>query len=383
MPRRYYSYILRELVEAFVIALAAYTFVLTLGGMFKPLQAGLGVLFVVKVLPCGLPSTLPWTVPVSMLTASVIAYGRLSSDNEILAMNSLGVHPAHVVAPAMILAAAVTLPLLYCNHFIEPRSHEMRKGAIKEAALTRPFSLLTLDEPCFEIKGSGVRIYIGEAFENKLKNVMIFRDKDRVFVRDEHGRIRSSTGEIHVTYAERGEYEILGKGADRELRLRLFDVEFKYVNRAQPYGVSNLQCDTTTEWISLKDEAFVPGWKDMTTPELMAEIDRFTGPDAEPIRKEKLNDLLTRVRLRWARAFDVLSLALLGVPLGVLTRRGRKLVGFGVSVLVVVVLYFPLVVAGKAMSKNDVLGMGFLWPWGSVVVITVLGLLLLRRQIKV
>jgi len=383
MLRRYHIYIFREMLEAFVIALAAYTFVLTLGGLFKLLQSGLGVLFVMKVLPYALPSALPWTVPVSLLTACVISYGRLSSDNEVLAMNALGVHPVHLMAPAMMLALAVALPLLYCNHFLEPRSHEKRKGAVKEAALTRPLSVLTLDEPCFEVKGSGVRIYIAESTENTLKGVMIFRDKDRVFVRDEDGRVVSSTGEIQVTYAERGKYEIVGEGANRELKLELYDVSFKYVNRSEPYGAGHLQCDEVTEWISLQDEAFVPGWKDMTTPQLLGQLRRFTGPDAEPIRMEKLNELRTRIRLRWASAFDVLSLALLGVPLGIMTRRGRKLVGFGVSVLVVIVLYFPLVVAGEAMSRSDVLGIGFVWPWGSVIAIALLGLILLRRQIRV
>jgi len=88
------------------------------------------------------------------------------------------------------------------------------------------------------------------------------------------------------------------------------------------------------------------------------------------------------MRMRWPSAFDTITFALLGVPLGILTRRGRKLVGFGVSVLVVVVIYFPLVVCGKAMSNNGVF-MAALWPWARVIVIGILGMALIRRLIKV
>ncbi|NQT18323.1 MAG: YjgP/YjgQ family permease [Planctomycetes bacterium] len=379
MPKRFYGYIFRELVEALIIAFGAYTFVMILGAMFKPLQAGFGVITVLNILPYAMPTVFPWSVPISVLTACVIAYGRLSSDNEIVAINSLGTSPVHIVAPAIILACVVAVPMLYCNHFFEPRSHQMRKAAFTDAMLSSPFSLLRFEEPVFEV--SGVKIYIGEAKENRLKNIFIFREKD-VVKEDENGKLVRSPGEVQLTYAAAATYEIVGDGANRELQLTLHDVVFKFISRDEPYGYNYMQCDTTTETISLAERAFVPGWKDMTTPELLNEIKKYTGPNAEPISEQRLNGLLTRVRMRWSSAFNVISLALLGVPLGILTRKGRKLVGFGVSVLVVIVLYIPLVFCGKALSNNGWF-MAPLWPWASVVVVAALGLLLIRRQIRV
>lgn len=379
MPKRFYGYIFRELVEALIISFGAYTFVMVLGAMFKLLQAGLDVITALNILPYAMPSALPWTVPISVLTACVIAYGRLSSDNEVAAMNSLGTNPAHIVGPAIILACVITVPVLYCNHFFEPRSHLMRKAALKEAALRRPFSYLRLDKPVFEV--SGIKIYIGEATENRLKNVIIFRDKD-LLKEDENGELVRSSGQKQVTYAESATYEIVGKGVNRELQLTLHDVQFKIIDRDEPFGYNPMSCVTTTETISLGAKAFIPKWKDMTTPELERLLKKFSEPGAEPIDEETLNEILTRIRMRWSSAFDVISLALLGVPLGLLTRKGRKLVGFGVSVLVVIVLYIPLVFFGKAFSSNGCFPAP-MWPWASVVVIAVLGLLLIRRRIKV
>jgi len=379
MFKIYNGYILRELAEAFFVAFFAYTFVLTLGLMLRPLQAGLGVMLVFKILPYGLPAILPWTVPVSVLTACVIAYGRLSSDNEILAMNAMGTNPFQVIAPALILAVVLAVPLSYCNHFVEPRSHQKRKAAMKEAAIKKPFSFLSLDKPVFSL--SDVKIYIGEAEENHLSNVIIFHESDEIEKENEYGEFVPSSGEVRITYAKSATYQITGEGNNRELRLTLYDVELKYINRDDNFFYNIVSCDRVTERISLAEKAFTPGWKDMTTPELMKEIRKYTGPDAEPISERHLNKLLTRARMRWPSAFDAISLALLGAPLGMITKTGRKLVGFAVSVIVVVLVYF-LILCGKAMSTNGVFPAP-LWPWASVIVIAALGLILVRRQIKV
>ena len=380
MAKTYDGYILREVAESFFIALGAYTFVMMLGAMFKPLQVGLGVMFVLKIVPYALPSTLPWTVPISVLTACVIAYGRLSSDNEVTAMKALGTNPFQIIAPALIVAGSLTIPLLFCNHFIEPWSHQKRKGAMKEAALMRPFELLSLEKPVFELRD--IKIYIGEATEDRLADVIIFHEREDMEREDEHGNLVPASGEMQVTCAARATYEIVGEGSKRQLHLTLYDVDSKFINRSEPYGYNAVHFDEAKETVSLAERAFIPGWKDMSTPRLRKEINKYTGPDARPIRKEKLNELLTRMRMRWPSAFDTITFALLGVPLGILTRRGRKLVGFGVSVLVVVVIYFPLVVCGKAMSNNGVF-MAALWPWARVIVIGILGMALIRRLIKV
>ena len=446
MPKTVYAYIFRELIEAFVLAFVAYGFVMMLGVVFQPIQHGLGVMLVVKILPYYLPTTLPWVVSISMLTACVIAYGRLSSENEMLALNALGMNPIHIISPAIVLAVMAAVPLLYCNHFIEARTHELSKAAFKEALLTRPFSLLSMDNPVFD-DVSDVKIYIGDADQNRLSDIFIFRYGD--FKKEKaDGSTKPAPGDVQVTYAREATYEIVGKGASRVLHLNLRDCELKYINRAEPFGYNIVHFAGTSEKISLADEAYAPGWKDMTTPELLIELrvqdylrqltligksmseaeraaygrdnfdyfvkqigrtSRFAPGDFDAavaaakanegeafnrwtimqdyiddavVDRRALNDILTRVRLRWSSGFDVLALALLGVPLGILTKRGRKLVGFGVSVLVVVVLYFPLVVTGKALSINGVF-LAPVWPYASAIIIGAIGLFLLRRQFKV
>ena len=54
----------------------------------------------------------------------------------------------------------------------------------------------------------------------------------------------------------------------------------------------------------------------------------------------------------------------------------------GISVVVVLAVYFPLVLVGEALSKNGVFGAPA-WPYASSIITAALGLGLLRRQLKV
>jgi len=370
MPKRLYLYIFREVAEAFAVAFLIYTFVMVIGVMFKPLQEGLGVMFVLRIMPYGLPATWTWTVPVSMLTACTVAYGRLSSENETQAMRSLGVHPVHIFAPALILAILVTIPTVYSNHYIEPRTHELRISASKDALLERPFMVLSLDDPVLHL--SGIDIWVGNVQDNELTFLKIHRGVD---VRHDDGSV---TREIQVIEAAKGTYEIIGERADRELHLTLSDCTFKYLEPAEDFGYTPVGTSTTSLKFSLGDKVFRAGWKDMTTPELERQLARYTGADAEPISKDDLNELRTRIRLRWSAPINSIAFALLGPALGMIMKKGRKLIGFGISVLIVVVVYYPLEVLGRAMSNNAVYPAP-LWPYVSLIVITLIAGILLRQ----
>jgi len=377
MSRTLYGYILRELAESFAIAFAAYSFVMLLAVVFQPLQAGLGITFVMKVVPFGLMSTLPYTVPIGMLTACVIAYGRLSSDNETLAMTALGVHPLAAMAPAVTFAVLLTLPMLYCNHFLEPASHQMRKIVLKEAAIMQPFKFLKMEDPVMEI--GDIRIFITEAAGSRLSDVIIFRQQD--VCKEEADGTKKIERKTEVTYAKTATYEVRGHGVNREMHLTLRDGRFLYLNSAERFDFHPISFDETWQSIPLAGQSFTPGWKDLSTPQLLKEAGRFEGPGAEPIDPRRLNELRTRIRKRWSSAFESLSLMLLGVPLGIMTRRGRKLVGFGVSVPVVIVFY-ALSGTGEALSTNGVFPAA-LWPWANVLLVAGSGLFLSYRLFKV
>jgi lipopolysaccharide export system permease protein len=105
--------ILLELFKVFTLALLTLTgLILLVGIISEAMKNGFSPAQMLVAIPLLLPSLLPYTVPTTTLFATCLVYGRLSADNEIVALKSAGIHMAHVVWPAAFLglfASAVTL----------------------------------------------------------------------------------------------------------------------------------------------------------------------------------------------------------------------------------------------------------------------------------
>src|SRR5213080_2590743 len=96
--------ILLELLKVFALSLLGITGILLLAGIVaEASQQGLGPMQILTIIPLLVPSTLPYTIPATTLFATCVVYGRLSADNEILAIKSAGVNILKVVWPGMLL----------------------------------------------------------------------------------------------------------------------------------------------------------------------------------------------------------------------------------------------------------------------------------------
>src|SRR3954469_3523778 len=99
-----------ELVRVFLLSLG------TLTGLFLIVlvvqQAsilGLSLSQIVRAVPLLIPSMLPLTIPATTLFAACVVYGRLSHDNEIVALKAAGVHLFGIVKPTLLLGVLSTL----------------------------------------------------------------------------------------------------------------------------------------------------------------------------------------------------------------------------------------------------------------------------------
>src|SRR5437667_12596923 len=101
--------ILWELVKVFVMSLIGITGILLMAGLIaEASQQGLGPAQILAAIPLLIPSTLPYTIPATTLFATCVVYGRLSADNEVLAIKSSAVNLIHVVKPRVVLGLAMS-----------------------------------------------------------------------------------------------------------------------------------------------------------------------------------------------------------------------------------------------------------------------------------
>ncbi len=88
------NYILKELLWPFLLSLVIFNFVLLMGNLIKlaelMVNKGVSIIFVLKLFLFLIPSLLSLTIPMAVLTATLLAFGRLASDNEITSMRASG-----------------------------------------------------------------------------------------------------------------------------------------------------------------------------------------------------------------------------------------------------------------------------------------------------
>ncbi len=101
-------YIVREILPPFVIALVVFTFVLIIPFIIEMAEQliakGVPWLTLLRLMATLLPQALGLTIPMALLIAILVAFGRLSSDREVVVLMACGVSPYRMLRPVMLLA---------------------------------------------------------------------------------------------------------------------------------------------------------------------------------------------------------------------------------------------------------------------------------------
>src|SRR3989338_8568795 len=97
------NYILRECIVPFFLALGVLTCVFLLGNLIQlahlVINKGVSLAVIGKVFLLYIPVLLGYTLPIACLVSVILAFSRLSADNEILAIRANGVHLRRLLLP--------------------------------------------------------------------------------------------------------------------------------------------------------------------------------------------------------------------------------------------------------------------------------------------
>ena len=129
-------WLLGQLIPPMLFAIGAFTAVsLSVGIMFdlvrKIVEFGLPFEVALKVLFLKLPGFLVLSFPMSMLLATLLAYGKLSSNSELLALKSLGVANRRIIYPALLLSIFMTLLTFTFNDSLVPMSNRVAENTMQ------------------------------------------------------------------------------------------------------------------------------------------------------------------------------------------------------------------------------------------------------------
>lgn len=326
-------YILKEILSHSLLGLLVFTFVI-----FVPYIAHLLEQVVRHSLPATsiatlfllpLPGILVRTIPMAVLVGILIGLTRMSADGEVIATRASGLGLGQFARPVMIIALCGWGLALWMSLFLAPQS--ARK-------LHRMEQEITTSEVPYEIQP---RVFL-EQFPNRLvylQDVTSSRSRWRgVFIADTTQRDAPK-----VTLAESG---ILVNDPDsRRLTLHLERGSTHELDPKHPETYSVASFTDTDIPIPLdRGNGTISDWR---VPPALS-LEKLLAATADPRQQQE-----AWVELHYRLALPVASLvlALVGIPLGLSTRKGGKGVGVMLTVLLVF-LYYIIMAFGLSFSKQ-------------------------------
>ncbi|WP_115126139.1 LptF/LptG family permease [Synechococcus sp. GEYO] len=131
-------WLLGELIGPLLFAIAMFTVLaITVGALFELVrlisEKNLPVLIAMQVLLERLPGFLVLSFPMATLFATLLAYGRLSSNSELTALRSVGVTSTRMIIPALVLALVMSSLTFMFNDVLVPRSNRSAEVTLSNA----------------------------------------------------------------------------------------------------------------------------------------------------------------------------------------------------------------------------------------------------------
>lgn len=131
-------YIVRELFLPFLFGMGMFTsLALSIGTLFdlvrKVTESGLLLSVAIQILFLRLPEFVVLAFPMSMLLAALMAYSRLSSDSELIALRSIGVNIYRLLVPVVVFSLFVVLITFVVHNFVSPAANYQAELTLEKA----------------------------------------------------------------------------------------------------------------------------------------------------------------------------------------------------------------------------------------------------------
>ncbi|WP_019486924.1 MULTISPECIES: LptF/LptG family permease [Kamptonema] len=325
-------YLTKELIGPFLFGVGLFSSVgVTVGAVFELVrrvtESGLPFSTAIQIFLLKMPYFIVLAFPMSMLLASLMAYSRMSSDSEIVALRSCGINVYRLVVPAVILSLAVTGMTFAMNELIVPAANYQATVTL-DRALKREkplFQEKNIFYPEFRNvdKGNGeesvlTRLFYAEQFDGKQMKGLTILDRSQ----PELNQIISSesaiwnpaqnswdffNGTVYIV-APDGSYRNIVRFEHQQLQLPRTPLDL--AAKARDYGEMNIA--QAIDYLNLI---------------------RSSG-DEQKIRKLKV-----RIQEKYALPFVCIVFGLVGAALGTKPQRTGRATSFGISVIVIFTYY--------------------------------------------
>ncbi|MFO7848816.1 MAG: LptF/LptG family permease [Spirochaetia bacterium] len=367
---------------------------------------------VVLLVVYSMPAIITFTFPFSSLLGALMAIGRLSADNEILAFRAAGISYRRLFIPFFAAGLVFSIFSFVAGDYFLPR------GTI---AFGRLYRQILYSNPALEFEPYSVHSYDGTTFvtgrvhEKSVEDMVIIDTTDsgdsRVIITDEAaiGESKEQQGVVSLSLNSVVGHSVPSKRKEDYDYFQAESMKYNILLQSMSFSLSSLtpremgsldvyeEIEEKRENLEEKKEErdreaaerlfslereyskFLTQDKDFQLPQLnnlrdkLVSIEEF---EARPLYDRSLNNYILEFHKKIAIPFGSLAFVFFAFPLGGITRKTGRTVGFGLGLLVSVI-YWAMLFAGQTlglrMHLNPALAM-----WIPNILIVVAGLVLYR-----
>jgi lipopolysaccharide export system permease protein len=423
-----YRYIFREHIGPFFFGLSVIMFILMMDFILEVLNLiigkGLNAFIILQVFALNLAWMLALAVPMAVLVSTLMAFGRLSQDNEITALKASGVSTYRLILPALVASILIAGGMVFFNDRVLPELNHRARLLMTDIHQKRPTWNLKENVFIDEIPGYHILIKKVDPHSSDVGGVTIYDMKNRRIPRTiiaEKGLVEFApdgntmifqlfNGEIHET-DEQDPQRYRRISFDKQT-IYIHDVGNKFIRSQSDYRTDREKTSAQMLEEIREMEAGVIAAKQKITQTANSAWEKVRGgvysKDVSVGEKKALdnlvkenqnilnqilsekqnvknkrkysNSLLVEVHKKFALAVACVVFILIGAPLGIMAKKGGMAVGLGLS-LGFFVLYWAFLIGGEELADRQLIP-AFWAMWSANILIGGAGIYILVKSAK-
>ena len=330
------KYTIREFVPPFFASLLCLTLILLLEEIFRLtrlfVKKGVSPLYLLELLIYVLPATIVVTIPMSTLIGILIAFGRLSTDNEITAMRAHGVSFQQLLVPMLITSIFLSVTDLVFMDYALPHGNAAYSSVKRDISRKNPSFVLEEGVVMKEMEGKG-KIWMferthpetGRLLDVKLWDA-IWSGKPR-FVESKQAVLSFEKTHAWLDLYDGRTYERV-PGQAEAYRITSFEENRILLDVVEDVKRSEFESQSPRSMPIAKLRRRIRELKKQIMPN-----------DTRSYQAIQLRYAKVEYHKKFSIPFACLFFGLIGVPLGLMVKKSGRMVGLGIGLTLIVVYY--------------------------------------------
>ena len=294
-----------------------------------------------------IPYVVSYALPLGILTGLLMALGRLSAHQEVVALKSVGISIFHIATPVITVALLGVVLSALINCYYAPEAKTRYRNVLANTVRQSPLSFVA--PKTFIHEFTGYVLYVGEKSGNTLKDFWIWELDDNYNVikllRAREGKFNyDAKGDALILTLVEGFSEMRSARNPNDLQSIRPTVSFRLARLRLPLDrllgrKSSYVSLSTLNINQLMDR------KEMLA-EKITQLENVVDADERKTTITEKIKVQMQIQKNIAMAFSVLSLTLIGIPLGIKVSRKETYANLGLALALAMGYYFLIIMVG-------------------------------------